>query len=320
MIRRILLLAAVLLTVLGVVAPATAAAPIPRVGWVGTNPYGFEIGDSIVQQCGETFGMGWRSLGFIGWPGSTTADMRGRLDGTGSGWPDWTVTEDSVEMERIWFRDAGWLVIGLGTNDVKTMSAEQFAANVDWFMAQSRGRPVEWFTIHNPPFQAQVDAFNAVLTAKAAQYPNLLLLPWDSWADQHPGALLSDQVHVATSYGCDEGRDRLIQAGAPAVDATTAQPVGYWYPDPSTTGTVYLNGWGASRLPTADSPVVLNIRADWAHVGRVPVANPTGDLYAQAAAGHGFGVALGPEYRGHLICLDLLDAAGQWTPLGCRQL
>lgn len=297
--------------------PAPAQADTPRVPWTGANPYVFALGDSIVQQCGEQFGMGWRSLGFIGWPGSDTSTMRGRLDGTGAKtWDDWTVTESSLEEERTWFRDAGSLVIGLGTNDVKVMEAAQFRANIDWYLEQSRGRPVQWFNITNPPFQAKVDQFNAELLAAEKRWPNLKVMDWARWVRENPGQL-HDGVHVSFPSGCTEGRDRLVRHAAPDEPGKTA-PDGYWYPAPGGTGSFALNGWGAPNVPDKRGPLQVNVRADYKHVGRWSVSGGTNDPWALAASGRAFGVGMGPEWRGRLFCLDLVDSAGQFTALGCR--
>jgi hypothetical protein len=188
------------------------------------NPHVFGVGDSLLQQCGQVFGMGWRSVGFAAWPGATSADLIGRLDGSGSGWPDWTVTENSLQEERNWFHEAGSLVISLGTNDVKELTVEQWRANIDWFLMQAHGRPVLWFTIHNPVFPAAAQLFNDELRAAAERAPNLTLLDWDGWAQAHPGALLPDQVHLATfDDGCRQGQNQLIQRAAPEYPNTVEQ-------------------------------------------------------------------------------------------------
>ncbi len=49
--------------------------------------------------------MGWRSLGYIAWPGANTRHMRERLTIRTEGW-SWS-TESSNAEERLWFRDAG---------------------------------------------------------------------------------------------------------------------------------------------------------------------------------------------------------------------
>ena len=302
----------------GVAAPDRASAgETPRVAWQGSNPYVFAVGDSILEQCGQYYGMGWRSLGFVGWPGATSDDMRGRLDGTGSGWPQWTVTESSVAEERQWFRDAGSLVVALGTNDVKTMSLARWRANIDWFMGQARGRPVQWFTIHNPQWQGHVDLFNAELRLATDRWPNLKLMDWAGYAQQNRDLLLYDKVHLATWRGCVEARDRMIQVAAPAVPGRTA-PVGYWYPRNVPTGSVVLNGWAAGFVPDPSRTVSVNVRVDWRHLTRFAASSPTGDPWARTASGRGFEFWLGPEFRGHVFCLDLVDAAGQFTSLGCR--
>jgi len=302
----------------GLAAPHRAsAAGAPRIAWQGANPYVFAVGDSILQQCGEQFGMGWRSLGFIGWPGATSDDMRARLDGTGSGWPKFTVTESSVAEERLWFRDAGSLVVALGTNDVKTMSLARWRANIDWFMTQARGRPVQWFTIHNPQWQGHVDLFNAELRLATDRWPNLKLMDWERYAQEHRDVLLYDKVHLATWRGCVEARDRMIRFAAPAVPGKLA-PIGYWYPRNVKTGPVVLNGWAAGFAPEPRATVSVNVRVDWRHLTRFAASVPTGDFWAQTASGRGFSSSLPATYRGHVICLDLVDAAGRFSALGCR--
>lgn len=317
--RRLLVLLLTAGLVLAGAVPASAG-PRPRAPWVGTNPYGFLIGDSVTEQATQEWGMGWRSLGKVGWPGATTEMMRGRLDGTRTpDWPAWTVTEESVEWERIWFRDAGWLVIELGTNDVKFLTPQQFAAQVDWYMQQSRGRPVLWLTVNNPQFQAQADAFNAVLRDATQRWPSLHLLPYEEWAHANAGGFI-DGIHPSWPETYRDGMYRLIAQGAPAVDSDSAQPLGYWYPDPSRSGTVVLNGWGAGRLPSPDAPLWVNVRADWQHVGRWPVTWESGDLWARAGAGRAFSVQLPSTYRGKYVCVDVVDERGVFGYLGCRTL
>jgi hypothetical protein len=314
---RVLALCALTL-VAGLLVPGRASASdTPRIAWQGTNPYVFAVGDSILQQCGEEFGMGWRSLGFIGWPGATSEDMRGRLDGTGSGWPKYTVTESSVKEERQWFRDAGSLVIALGTNDVKSMSLARWRANITWFMQQARGRPVQWFTVHNPQHQAPVDLFNAELRQATDRWPNLKLMDWEAYAQEHRGVLLSDKVHLANWRGCVEVRDRMIQFAAPAEPGHTA-PTGYWYESTARSGPVVLNGWAAAFRPTPGTPVSVNVRIDWKHHTRFAATGRTTDFWARTASGRGFSSTLPARYRGHTVCLDLVDGAGQFAPLGCR--
>jgi hypothetical protein len=317
--RVVAAMAMVVAIVLGVFAASPTPARAgerPTVTWTGTNPYGFALGDSVLQQCGEGFGMGWRSLGFVGWPGANTRHMRERLTIATEGW-SWT-TERSNAEERQWFRDAGFLVIALGTNDVKELTAAQFRDNVNWFMSQSRGRPVAWFDIHNPPFQTAVDAFNAELRAATDRWPNLKVIPWDRFVRENPSVVTSDQVHVATAaFGCEQARNRLVQFAAPHVPGRTA-PLGYWYEDWSRSGPVRLNGWGAGNVNSREAVIAVNIRSDGGHVARFPVSAPTSDIWAQTASGRAFSVTLTENFRGHHVCLDLVDAAGQFTSLGCR--
>jgi hypothetical protein len=287
---------------------ATVVEPgTPTIPWTGGNPYGFALFDSVGRDCGEQFGMGWRSLGMVGWPGANTTMMRQRLTSMSEGW-EWT-TESSNEEERLWFRDAGFLTIGLGAIDVKTIPVEEFVANVDWFLAQSRGRPVMWFNIVNPPFQATVDQFNDALDAAAIRWPNLKIMDWDRWVTEHPGSLI-DGVHVATPFACIEGRDRLIRHAAPDVPGST-HPRGWWY---GGTG-----GWGAANTPNLLGPLEVNVRADYVHVGRWSVGSPTNDPWALAASGRGYTVPASAVPPGKLVCMDLVDAAGQFTSLGCAR-
>jgi hypothetical protein len=308
-------LAATLVTV-GVATPARAG-DVPTIAWTGGNAYVWGMGDSLFEQCRENLGLGWRSLGMVGWPGATSTDMRNRMSSTSENWP-W-ITEASHAEELVWFRDAGAWLIGLGTNDARVGTpVEQFRANIDWFMQKSGGRPVEWFDIHNPPYQAHADRLNAELRAATDRWPNLKILPWHAWALQNPSALLSDQVHVATyEYGCQQGRHKLAFLGMPDEPGKTA-PDGYLYGiTPRPDGQLRLNGWGAPNVPNKLGTLQVNLRSDYQHVGRWPVQNATTDLYAQAASGRGFDFLIDPGFRNHLLCVDLVDSAGQFTSLGC---
>lgn len=300
--------------------PATATEPRPGVPWVGANPYGFAIGDSVLEQCHEDFGMGWRSLGYVGWPGATTTDMRDRLTSSTEGWP--YTTEPSNAIERQWFRDAGWLAVALGTNDAwRGVSIADTRANIDWLMTEAKGRPVLWFDVkQSDPLAAPAAAINAELYAATDRWPNLLVLPWQQWATANADELL-DGVHVKTyERGCVEGRNRLIQHGAPAEDAAHDQPVGWWYPVPAGAGGMNLTGWASTRVPSPRDFASINVRSDWGHVGRWAATLAPVDVWAKAAAGRQFSIPLGAEFRGHLVCLDLIDPAGQTAPLGCRTL
>lgn len=312
--KRFILLFTVL--ALSLISTPAQADDTPSVPWTGNNQYIFAVGDSILEQCREDFGMGARSLGFVGWPGATSTQMRERLSSSTEGWP--YTTESSNAQERIWFRDAGSLVVALGTNDVKFLTAEQYRANIDWFMQQSRGRPVQWFNIYNKPYEALANVFNAELSAATNRWPNLKIMDWNRQARENPG-ILSDGVHVTTYEVCVNYRNRLIQMAAPHEPGKNA-PVGYWYYDPAKSGPVNLNGWGAGNERTRRDPIQLNIRANWNHVGRYPISSSTGDPWAQAASGRAFGIQLSSSYRGAYVCVDLLDAAGRFTYLGCRTM
>src|SRR6478672_4780706 len=114
--------------------------------WTATTSGVFGLGDSIFMQCGDTLGVGSRSLGMVGWPSATTDDLRARLSSTVQVWP-W-MTEPSHQAELDGFRTAGTLVIGLGTNDSWRLSAARYQTNVEWFLQQAHGRPVVWFSFH----------------------------------------------------------------------------------------------------------------------------------------------------------------------------
>ncbi|MCZ2817074.1 SGNH/GDSL hydrolase family protein [Modestobacter sp. VKM Ac-2984] len=181
------------------------------------DPYVFGIGDSLMEQCREGMGLGERSVGYAAWPGATSTDLIGRLTGAEPTWPDWTVTEGSLHEERAWLEEAGSLLISLGTNDVKELTLDEWRANVAWFMNEAHGRPVLWFTIHNPVFPEATERFNDELRVAAASSPNLILLDWAGWAERHPGALLPDGVHLATfEHGCQRGRHLLAEEAVPA--------------------------------------------------------------------------------------------------------
>lgn len=86
---------------------------------------------------------------------------------TAGDWP--FTTEPSHAEELAGFRDAGSWVVGLGTNDVRRLSAGRFAAHVEWFLEQAGGRPVLWFTIHHPSYPSQVAAFNWAARGRRAE-------------------------------------------------------------------------------------------------------------------------------------------------------
>jgi uncharacterized protein with LGFP repeats len=227
---RVAAIGACALVLTGVLVPAASAAPAePATAataspWVAPRPGVFGLGDSLFLQCGDSLGLGSRSLGMIGWWGGTTRDMRARLStGTGT-WP--YMTEPSHAEELANFRNAGSLVIGLGTNDAGLLSVAEYRANVDWFMTQAAGRPVEWLNVYKPGIQATTDQFNKVLYDAAGRYPNLRILDWQGYARANPGALHRDGLHIGSNVGCEHGRFRLIRDNAPAV-------AGYTTPDPT---------------------------------------------------------------------------------------
>ena len=66
------------------------AEPAPDETWTATTSTVFGMGDSLFMQCGETLGLGSRSLGIVGWAGGTTDDLRarGRINGAVPANPD----------------------------------------------------------------------------------------------------------------------------------------------------------------------------------------------------------------------------------------
>ncbi|GAA4739768.1 hypothetical protein GCM10023328_21040 [Modestobacter marinus] len=203
----------------------TALAPTAQAAatWTSTKATVFGMGDSLFAQCGDTLGLGARSLGMVGWWGGTSQDMRNRMTSTAEDWP--YTSERSHAEELADFRQAGSWVVGLGTNDVVVSTAAQFRANVEWFMQQSQGRPVQWFNIHHPQYAAKADAYNAVLNDAATRWPNLRILDWHGHATTHPRVIAGDQLHIADhAAGCDNGRFRLIQSSVPQVSGTATQP------------------------------------------------------------------------------------------------
>jgi uncharacterized protein with LGFP repeats len=101
---------------------------------------------------------------------------------------------------------------------VRLLTEAQFRANVEWFIQQSRGRPVTWLDIHDPYYPEQVARFNAVLRDAAARWQNLRILDWRGHVAAHPHVLATDGVHIRDfDGGCRDGRLRLIQEAAPSV-------------------------------------------------------------------------------------------------------
>lgn len=293
---------------------------IPTIPWVGTNAYVMALGDSLMEQCRKDFGMGTRARGFIGWPGASSTDMRQRLTSTAEGWG--FTTEVSNYEERRRFVEAGAWVLGLGTNDCwKGTTDAQWIDNIEWFMRQAAGRPVCWFDIkQSGDLVARAAQLGHFLYDATTRHGNLKIIPWGEWALENPSALLPDGVHVATyEYGCQLGRNRLIQHAVPDAPGVISDR-GYWYPHSSVAGqSIVLTGWGASAGRRTDV-IQVNLRVDWKHVGRWPVNETSDDVFAKAASGRGWRIGLGPEWRGKLAAVDLVDANGTFTSLGSRVL
>jgi hypothetical protein len=210
------------LTVLSGTASASAAEDSSSAAWVAATPSVFGVGDSLFMQCGETLGLGGRSLGMVGWPSATSDDLRARMSSNVTDWP-W-MTEPSHGTELADFRTASTWVIGLGTNDVKRLSPARYRANVDWFLQQAAGRPVLWFNVHNPQYPAETAAFNQILADAAQRWPDLHILDWNGAVVAHPGALSTDGVHLASYQACRDTRFALIQAGIPPVAGQVGGP------------------------------------------------------------------------------------------------
>ena len=198
------------------------AAPVTAPKWIATSPSVFGMGDSLFMQCGDSLGLGSRSLGMVGWPSATSDDLRARMSSTVADWP-W-MTEPSHAAELAAFRTASTWVIGLGTNDVRHLSSARYRANVDWFLQQAAGRPVLWFTVHNPRYPAQEAVFNHVLADAAQRWPDLHLLDWNGYVTAHPEALSADGIHLASYRACRDARFPLIQAAIPPVAGRPDSP------------------------------------------------------------------------------------------------
>lgn len=193
--------------------PTAAAAA--ATSWVARTPGVFGMGDSLFLQCGDTLGLGSRSLGMVGWWGGTTRDMRARMS---SGDPNWPyLTERSHAEELSHFRNAGSWVIGLGTNDVGVLSVGEYRDNVNWFMQQAGGRPVQWFDIYHPAGGEKTRLFNGVLRDAAARWPNLRILGWQRHVTADPRILHRDGLHIGSNTGCTKGRFALIRNSVPPV-------------------------------------------------------------------------------------------------------
>ena len=232
------------------------------------SPSVFGVGDSLLLQCGESLGLGTRSLGMIGWVGGSSTDLRTRLTSTGNSWP--YMTEASHAQEIADWKAASTWVIGLGTNDIATNTpASTFKANVDWFMARAAGRPVLWFNLHYPLHQKRIDTYNVVLAQAAQRYPNLTILNWARYAKAHPEALRADEVHLATFDACRDGRFALTRAAMPPVEGYEAQEPGWTDPapvpppTPNPVTTEYVaTGGAAGPLGESTRPLDCELRGD----------------------------------------------------------
>ncbi|CCH86005.1 Conserved protein of unknown function with LGFP domains [Modestobacter italicus] len=215
------------------------------------------MGDSLFLQCGDSLGVGTRSLGMVGWWGGTTQDMRNRMSSPAGSWP--YLTESSHAEELADFRRADSWVIGLGSNDMRLLTVAQYRANVDWFMQQSAGRPVAWFNLHNGNLVDATAQFNAVLRDAAGRWPNLTVLDWDAFVTAHPSLLHADRLHLAdNAHGCEQGRFSLIRAALGA-GPTVGQPVELSTEDPIAVGYDTSSG-AAGSLGGITGPTTCGLR------------------------------------------------------------
>ena len=256
--------------VLGVLGGLSGASPAAQAAgtWTAEGPGVFGLGDSLFMQCGESLGVGTRSLGMIGWAGGTTEGIRGRLTSTAAAWP--YLTEESHADELADLRSADTWVVGLGTNDVRgSVSASRYRANVDWVLQRAAGRPVLWFNLVNPDAGSRVNTFNGILANAATRWPNLRVLDWAGYVRDNPDAVMADGVHLASYSACRDGRLALIRDVIPPV-AVNGSPDPDWedpppqdppVPDPVTTEYTRLGGPGGALGPPT-GPVSCQRKGD----------------------------------------------------------
>ncbi|MGY1811686.1 hypothetical protein [Blastococcus sp. SYSU D00820] len=268
--------------------PAAAPAAQPDPAWTVTNPTVFGLGDSLFWQCGDSLGLGERSLGMVGWNGGTARNMRERMSSTAPDWP--FMTESSHAEELAHFRSAGVLVMGLGTNDIRVSSVAQFRADVDWFLQQAQGRPVLWLNYYYPDFAARAAEFNAVLQGFTAGYPNLRIVDWNGFATANRAVISADRLHLADyTTGCENGRFALIRANVPAVAGQPAPVYGApaaTLPSPDPIAAAYAAAGGTSGplgAPTG-APVcgLRNGGCSQAYRGGLVLWSPAGGAHAIA--------------------------------------
>jgi hypothetical protein len=214
--------AAIIVLVIAVLTLLVGALPASASSWTAATPGVFGVGDSIFMQCGDTLGVGSRSLGMVAWSGATTEDLRARLSSSVSVWP-W-MTQPSHQAELDAFQGAGTLVIGLGTNDSWQVTPARYRANVEWFLSQAAGRPVVWFNIYRPQFARQVAVLNSILADEAQQHSNLHIIDWAGYVVAHPEMSLSDHIHLDSYADCRTSRLALIHAAVPPVAGQDQQP------------------------------------------------------------------------------------------------
>ncbi|HEY7814748.1 MAG TPA: hypothetical protein VIC62_15995, partial [Nakamurella sp.] len=207
--------AIVVLTVLSGTPAVSGAIDTSPSTWVADGPSVFGMGDSLFMQCGDSLGVGSRSVGMVGWPSATTDDLRARMSSDLTDWPWMTAPSHAAELAD--FRTASTWVIGLGTNDVWRLTPARYRANVDWFMQQATGRPVLWFNVHNPKYPDRTAEFNQILAGAAQRWPDLHVLDWNRAVAASPRALSADGIHLASYQACRDTRFALIRAGIPPV-------------------------------------------------------------------------------------------------------
>jgi uncharacterized protein with LGFP repeats len=113
------------------------------------------------------------------------------------------------------------------------VTAERYAANVDWFMERAAGRPVLWFNVHLPSYATKVATFNDILDAAAVKWPNMRVLDWHGYVAAHPEVLHGDKIHLASHEACRQGRFALIQADVPPVTGVATPDPSWLDPGPS---------------------------------------------------------------------------------------
>lgn len=109
---------------------------------------------------------------------------------------------------------AGW--------DAFTSAFDSVGPSVDRVMAAAAGRQVVWVNAFVLDGTTNDQTVNAILAAKAAEYPNLTVLDHYSWVSAHQD-LLIDFAHLSTA-GEQEWTQRLLTAIQVAAARAAAAP------------------------------------------------------------------------------------------------